>query len=183
MNKIVVLRLGHRPSRDKRITTHLCLVARALGAEGIYISGIRDEAIRESLSKITGTWGGVFWVKFTSEPMGLLKDWKRSGGKVAHLTMYGIPVKKIIRKILSLEEDLLVIVGGEKVPRQYYLESDFNVSIGDQPHSEIAALAIFLDRITLGLWEGTLFKNAKLRIIPTDKGKTVEQIGLKKKAF
>lgn len=183
MNKIVVLRLGHRPSRDKRITTHLCLVARALGAEGIYISGIRDETIRESLGKITETWGGVFWVNFTSEPMGLLKDWKRSGGKVAHLTMYGIPVKKIIRKILSLEEDLLVIVGGEKVPRQYYLESDFNVSIGDQPHSEIAALAIFLDRITLGLWEGTLFKNAKLRIIPTGKGKTVEQIGSKKKAF
>lgn len=183
MNKIVILRLGHRPSRDKRITTHLCMVARAFGAEGMHISGIRDEAIRESLCKITETWGGAFWVKFNSEPMGLLKDWKKSGGKVVHLTMYGIPVKKIIQKILSLEEDLLVIVGGEKVPRQYYFESDFNVSIGNQPHSEIAALAIFLDRITLGLWEGTLFKNAKLRIIPSDKGKTVEQIGSKKKAF
>jgi tRNA (cytidine56-2'-O)-methyltransferase len=183
MKKIVVLRLGHRPSRDKRITTHLCLVARAFGAEGIYIAGIRDEVIRGSLDKITKTWGGVFWVKFTSNPMGLLKNWKRSGGKVTHLTVYGIPVKKIIQKIIYLEEDLLVVVGGEKVPRQYYLESDFNIAIGNQPHSEVSALAIFLDRITRGLWEEASFKNARLRIIPSDKGKTVEQMGSKKKAF
>jgi tRNA (cytidine56-2'-O)-methyltransferase len=183
MKKILILKLGHRPSRDKRITTHLCLVARAFGAEGVYISGIRDDTIRESLNKMTETWGGTFWVKFNSEPMHLLKDWKIGGGMVAHLTMYGIPIKKIIQKILSLEQDLLVIVGGEKVPKQYYLESDFNISIGDQPHSEIAALAIFLDRITLGLWEGTLFKNAKIRIIPSDKGKTVEQISPKKESF
>jgi len=179
----VVLRLGHRPSRDKRITTHLCLVARAFGAEGIYIAGIRDGAISKSLEKIAGTWGGAFWVEFTSDPIRLLKDWKKSGGKVAHLTMYGVPVKKVIRKIASLEEELLVVVGGEKVPRQYYLESDFNVAIGDQPHSEVAALAIFLDRITRSLWEEALFKNARLRIIPSDKGKTVEQMGPKKKAF
>ena len=179
----MVLRLGHRPSRDKRITTHLCLVARAFGAQGIYIAGIRDDAISKSLDKIAGTWGGAFWVEFTSDSIHLLKDWKKSGGKVAHLTMYGVPVKKVVRKIAALEEELLVVVGGEKVPRQYYLESDFNVAIGDQPHSEVAALAIFLDRITRSLWEEVPFENARLRIIPSDKGKTVEQMGPKKKAF
>ncbi|TFG70124.1 MAG: tRNA (cytidine(56)-2'-O)-methyltransferase, partial [Methanomassiliicoccus sp.] len=29
---IVVLRLGHRPERDQRVTTHVALTARALGA-------------------------------------------------------------------------------------------------------------------------------------------------------
>jgi len=177
------LRLGHRPSRDKRITTHLCLVARAFGAQGIYIAGIRDDAISKSLDKIAGTWGGAFWVEFTPNPICLLKGWKKSGGKVAHLTMYGVPVKKVIRKIAALEEELLVVVGGEKVPKEYYLVSDFNVAIGDQPHSEVAALAIFLDRITRSLWEEVSFKDARLRIIPSDKGKTVEQMGQKKESF
>ncbi|MCG7848715.1 MAG: tRNA (cytidine(56)-2'-O)-methyltransferase, partial [ANME-2 cluster archaeon] len=31
---IVVLRLGHRPERDQRVTTHVGLTARALGASG-----------------------------------------------------------------------------------------------------------------------------------------------------
>ncbi|TLZ95287.1 MAG: tRNA (cytidine(56)-2'-O)-methyltransferase, partial [Methanobacteriota archaeon] len=29
---ITVLRLGHRPARDKRVTTHVALTARAFGA-------------------------------------------------------------------------------------------------------------------------------------------------------
>ena len=34
---INVLRLGHRIGRDKRITTHVALVARAFGADKILI--------------------------------------------------------------------------------------------------------------------------------------------------
>ena len=34
---ISILRLGHRISRDKRITTHVALVARAFGANNIFI--------------------------------------------------------------------------------------------------------------------------------------------------
>ncbi|MCD6448820.1 MAG: tRNA (cytidine(56)-2'-O)-methyltransferase, partial [Thermoplasmata archaeon] len=32
---VVVYRYGHRISRDKRITTHVALVARAFNADGI----------------------------------------------------------------------------------------------------------------------------------------------------
>ena len=32
--EIVVLRLGHRPERDQRVTTHVGLLSRALGARG-----------------------------------------------------------------------------------------------------------------------------------------------------
>ncbi|MGI0148094.1 MAG: tRNA (cytidine(56)-2'-O)-methyltransferase, partial [Thermoplasmata archaeon] len=35
--RVTVLRLGHRPSRDKRVTTHVALVARAFGAAGILV--------------------------------------------------------------------------------------------------------------------------------------------------
>jgi tRNA (cytidine56-2'-O)-methyltransferase len=46
------------------------------------------------------------------------------------------------------------------------------VSVGNQPHSEVAALAIFLDRHTGGK---ALEKDLKgrLRIVPNPRGKTV----------
>ncbi|MCQ8892905.1 MAG: tRNA (cytidine(56)-2'-O)-methyltransferase [Candidatus Methanosuratincola sp.] len=174
MPRIAVLRLGHRPSRDKRITTHVCLVARAFGAEGVFISGVRDESIHSTIQKVMDAWGGDFWVEFVGSPMKVLDKWKASGGVVAHLTMYGIPVKQV-KDMIPSDRDLLVIVGGEKVPAQYYEKADFNVAIGNQPHSEVAALAIFLDRMTGGAWEGMPFKNARLRIVPSERGKNVEQ--------
>src|SRR5207244_13617119 len=42
MARIVVLRMGHRIPRDWRLTTHVCLTARALGAEGVIISDIEE---------------------------------------------------------------------------------------------------------------------------------------------
>ena len=50
--------------------------------------------------------------------------------------------------------------------------ADFNVSVGNQPHSEVAALAVFLDRISKGEWLGKKF-NGKMEIIPCNKGKKV----------
>jgi tRNA (cytidine56-2'-O)-methyltransferase len=40
--RVTVLRLGHRPERDKRITTHVGLVARAFGAEEMLLAGGGD---------------------------------------------------------------------------------------------------------------------------------------------
>ena len=37
--RVTVLRLGHRRERDKRITSHLGLTARAFGADQIVLSG------------------------------------------------------------------------------------------------------------------------------------------------
>src|SRR5207245_10416001 len=65
-----------------------------------------------------------------------------------------------------------VVVGAEKVPREVYDLVDFNVAVGNQPHSEVAALAIFLDRITLG---ESLQREpvGRLRIRPNPRGKSV----------
>jgi tRNA (cytidine56-2'-O)-methyltransferase len=54
----------------------------------------------------------------------------------------------------------------------FYEKADFNISIGNQPHSEVSALAIFLDRYTKGLWQKKKF-DGKIEILPTDKGKRV----------
>lgn len=43
--EIYILRLGHRPKRDRRVTTHVILVARAFGAKGVYISDIIDPVL------------------------------------------------------------------------------------------------------------------------------------------
>ena len=38
--KVNVLRLDHRLKRDTRITTHVCLTARAFGASKIYLAKV-----------------------------------------------------------------------------------------------------------------------------------------------
>ena len=67
---------------------------------------------------------------------------------------------------------MLIIIGSEKVPKEIYEKADFNIAIGNQPHSEVAALAIFLDRYFKGSQFNKKFEG-KLRIIGNPKGKTV----------
>ena len=88
--RITVLRLSHRPERDKRITTHVCLVARAFGADKVIYTGIRDRNLEESIQKIVKRWGGKFSIKYTRSWREVIQRWKNSGGIVVHLTMYGI---------------------------------------------------------------------------------------------
>ncbi len=170
---IVVLRLGHRPKRDKRITTHVALVARAFGADGIVLT-IRDEKIKEKVEDVVSRWGGNFFIDF-AEWREYIKKWK---GIKVHLTMYGLPIDEIMPEIKKhKDEDILVIVGAEKVPGEIYKLVDYNVAVGNQPHSEVAALAIFLDRY----YEGKELKKdfrGKLRIIPSKDSKRVINLNL-----
>jgi tRNA (cytidine56-2'-O)-methyltransferase len=64
-------------------------------------------------------------------------------------------------------------VGSQKVPSEFFSEevSDFNVAIGNQPHSECASLAVFLDRLFDGEELKKEFENAKVRIVPQKRGK------------
>ena len=41
--RLDVLRLGYRRGRDPRITTHLALVSRAMGANGFFLAGDEDK--------------------------------------------------------------------------------------------------------------------------------------------
>ncbi|AEH25527.1 tRNA (cytidine(56)-2'-O)-methyltransferase [Pyrococcus yayanosii] len=173
---IVVLRLGHRPGRDKRITTHVALTARAFGADGVIIAGEPDEKVKESVEDVVERWGGPFFLEFNKNWRRVIREWS---GIVVHLTMYGLHVDDVIEEIRDAYrrgEDLLIVVGAEKVPREVYELAHYNVAIGNQPHSEVAALAVFLDRLLEGKGLRKEFKDARLRIIPQARGKKVVEV-------
>lgn len=169
--RVVVLRIGHRPVRDYRVTTHVALVARAFGAEKMLVTNVEDD-IGGIVEQVNDRWGGRFAVNEIDSWRDTIKKWKNDGGYVVHLTMYGNSVEDVIDQIRNSVTNLMIVVGAEKVPREVYEISDYNVSIGNQPHSEIAALAVFLDRLFQGKELGRRF-NGKMRIIPSSKDKIV----------
>ncbi len=175
---IYVLRIGHRPERDKRIKTHVALVARAFGAHGFILGDVVDKKIMYSIKKIIERWGGKnFYIEIGVDSRKYVLEWKRKNGIVVHLTMYGINVDDIIDNIRKRNKDILVIVGAEKVPPFYYKYADYNVAIGHQPHSEVAALAIFLDRFYEGRELYLSFPDAKVVIEPSNREKRVRRVG------
>ncbi len=175
--KIFVLRWGHRPKRDLRLTTHVALAARALGASGFILSDIEDVKVKETIEKVVKNWGGPFYFEMGTPWKKVVKEWKANGGIVVHLTVYGenIETSDVLQRIKVLDKDILVIVGSQKVPGEFYSEniSDFNVAIGNQPHSECASLAVFLDRFFEGKELAKNFKDARIMIIPQKRGKKV----------
>ncbi|MCZ7383911.1 MAG: tRNA (cytidine(56)-2'-O)-methyltransferase [Candidatus Methanoperedens sp.] len=173
--RITILRLGHRIQRDQRITTHVALTARALGAEGMLLDS-DDSGIEKSLNEAAARWGGSFYVRRIASWKSEIKKWKEAGGKVVHLTMYGINLPDAIPQIAADRGNLMIVVGAEKVPPEIYELADWNVAVGNQPHSEVAALAIILDRLMA--IEGkdalrTQFTGGEIEIVPKKRGKEV----------
>jgi len=162
---ITVLRLGHRPARDKRVTTHVALTARAFGADAVLVS-TKDPGLERTVRDVVRRFGGSFRVETGVPWRRILREW--AGTKV-QLTMYGAGLDESLPRIPK--EDLLVVVGAEKVPRDVYDLVDLNVAVGNQPHSEVAALAVFLDRLLAGEALRLNF-GGRVRIRPGSKGRT-----------
>lgn len=162
------MRLGHRAIRDKRVTTHLGLVGRAFGADGMYLLE-DDKGVEQSINDVVERWGGDFFVETIANWKKFVKDWE---GIVVHLTMYGLPVDEAVGDVRAQGKDVLVVVGSEKVPPDIYKLTDYNVAVGSQPHSEISALTIFLDRFHLGEALKKEFRG-QVRIIPSKESKRV----------
>ncbi|MGZ4906440.1 MAG: tRNA (cytidine(56)-2'-O)-methyltransferase [Halobacteriota archaeon] len=158
--EIVILRLGHRIDRDRRITTHVGLCARALGASGMLLVG-SDDSVVATIQDVVDRWGGGFWVRDGASWKKEITKWKEKGGKVLHLTMYGANLPTVIDTIRA--DRVMVVVGAEKVPPELYRLADHNVAITNQPHSEVAALSVFLDRLQGGRELSTDFEG-KTRI-------------------
>ena len=182
---IEVLRLSHRLPRDERISTHVALVARAFGASAITYTGQHDAGFELSVANICKRWGGRavsgsgFSVSYEKSAVSVIKAKKREGYMVVHLTMYGLPLMKELDRIRAQGPEtgkpVLVIVGSEHVPGEIYQLADFNIAVTNQPHSEVAALAILLDRLMGGReleGEGGGFDfKGELRVVPSERGK------------
>ncbi len=167
--KIWILRLGHRRIRDQRITSHCALVARAFGANGITYSGDKDDNLEKSIKKVVENWGGPFEINYEKNWKKIINNWK---GKISHLTMYGLPIGDIIKEIQG-SKNLLIIIGSQHVPGEVYHLSDWNVAVSNQPHSEVAGLAVFLDRFFEGKELKKDHKKAKIKIVSQQRGKKV----------
>jgi tRNA (cytidine56-2'-O)-methyltransferase len=171
---IKVLRLGHRAGRDDRISTHVGLTARQWGAEEVIFSGEKDTNMLESQRDIIERWGGETTVRYTESWKKVIKEFD---GLKVHLTMYGLRIDDEIENLKGdfEDQDLLVIVGAEKVQRWVYEHVDYNISVGNQPHSEIAALAVFLDRIQDREIKSD-FEDADIEVTPSEDRKLTEEL-------
>jgi len=173
MPKITVLRLGHRFERDARLTSHVGLAARALGADEIVIADVTDERLKKTLNEISANWGGRFEVNMGIPWKKFVKDWQSRGGEVIHLTMYGQPLSGVINKIRRSVKDKLVVIGATKVPGEIYRMADYNLAVSSQPHSECSALAIFLHELFQGRELEKRFLGAKIQVVPQERGKRI----------
>ena len=172
--EVAVLRLGHRPGRDDRMTTHVGLTARALGADRTVLAGEASQAAT-TVRDITERFGGPFEVEVVDSWRPLLREWE---GSVAHLTMYGERIQDIEAEIRDARRQgpLLVVVGAGKVPFEVYDAADWNVGVTGQPHSEVAALAVFLDRLFEGRELDREWADAERRVVPMESGKRVDEV-------
>jgi len=169
--EVTVLRYGHRPGRDDRMTTHVGLTARALGADRVILPDNAGQA-RETVADITDRFGGPFEVEQTDELDATIDRW---AGAVVHLTMYGERIQDVGGDIRGTHrsEPLLIVVGGEKVPFEVYEAADWNVAVTNQPHSEVAGLAVFLDRLFEGRELASEWDDAERQVLPQTNGKRV----------
>jgi len=171
-----VLRIGHRFFRDSRVTTHVCLTARALGADGVIIADREDKTVEATIREVGKKFGGNFSIESGKPWRKTIRDWKDQGGKVVHLTAYGVKLPHVIRKIGEAEKDILVVVGSEKMPGEVFKFADWNVSVTNQPMSEVAALAVFLDwHLQHGAFDKT-FPNGQVQIVPSSDRKNIQHL-------
>lgn len=165
-----VLRLGHRPERDARLTTHVCLTARAFGAEAVHVDG-DDARPVETARDITQRFGGEFEARPVDSPRSVVRAFD---GNVVHLTMYGEPLQDVVGDLR--DEPVLALVGAGKVDGWVYGEADYNVGVTNQPHSEVAALAVFLHEYFDGEELDATFEGGEIEVVPSERGKETRSL-------
>lgn len=175
MRRVVVLRMGHRFFRDSRVTTHVCLTARAMRANGVIITDREDKEVEATVRDVVKRFGGSFEIESGKPWRRVVRDWKNVGGLVVHLTAYGLPLPKVVDEIRQTDCDILVVVGSEKMPGEVFKLADWNVSVTNQPMSEVAALAVFLDWFNQHKEFDLDFPDAEVQIIPSRDRKRIRQ--------
>ena len=170
-----VLRLGHRIIRDERITTHLALISRIFSVKKYLIAETEDKGLKINVNDLIDIWGGTLEIITSVNSKKYIKKFKKDGGFIVHLTMYGERITEKTIKNVKIQDKILIILGSKKVDRYFYENADLNLSIGNQPHSELSALTILLyelkDKDLDFLYRE--FQNAKKKIIPSKKSKKI----------
>jgi tRNA (cytidine56-2'-O)-methyltransferase len=127
-----------------------------------------DPDLAARIGAVVERWGGAFEVLPAGEWRAAVKGFD---GVVVHLTMYGLPLERVLPRLAGARR-ILLVVGGAKVPPDLYRMAGYNVAVGHQPHSEVAALAVALERL-LGVPGPRREPGARQRIVPRARGKRV----------
>jgi tRNA (cytidine56-2'-O)-methyltransferase len=154
----------------------VCLTARALGADGVIIADQEDRVVESTIRDVTDRFGGPFEVQSGKPWKHALRDWRAIGGRIVHLTAYGLPLPRVLPEIQDSEAELLIVVGSEKMPGEIFKLADWNVSVTSQPMSEVAALAIFLDWFRQHREFEHKFSRAQVQIVPSRSGKEIQKV-------
>ncbi len=117
-------------ARDLRVTTHVALTARAFGASGFILADVEDKSIKAKVEKVVADWGGPFTFEMGVSCKKTVTEWKKNGGIVVHLTMYGqkIDDKDVMSQISSSQRDIMVVVGSQKVPGEFFSKSSLTTT-------------------------------------------------------
>ncbi|MDE1856552.1 MAG: hypothetical protein KGH98_00540 [Candidatus Micrarchaeota archaeon] len=156
----------------------LALAARALGASGISFcfddkKRVEKAKISRKMGSIAKEWGGTFKVEFP-------EDWKEWIGakknyKKIYLTMYGVPMRKLTYTLRTYKNILLVVTTNKPL-KDLFGVADFNISITNQPHTSVSSVAVFLYEFYKEREPAMKFENAKVKVVPTDRGMMVEKV-------
>jgi len=133
----------------------------------------RDDELEATINGVTERFGGPFEIRTGVSFRSIIRN---THSTIIHLTMYGETLEDVIPRIVDSTRsgsDVLIVVGATKVPREVYDTAHFNVSVGNQPHSEVSALGILLYRIRMETGETERF-NGSVTVIPSARGKRVE---------
>jgi tRNA (cytidine56-2'-O)-methyltransferase len=127
-----------------------------------------DPDLAARVGSVVDRWGGSFAVLPADSWRSTVSEFD---GIVVHLTMYGLPLERVLPR-LARAPRILLVVGGAKVPPDLYRMAAYNVAVGHQPHSEVAALAVALERL-LGVPGPRAIPGAKQHLVPRARGKKV----------
>lgn len=145
------------------------------------IAGDEDKNLLKTVDKVNSEWGGSFQLMIIpyDQWKTFLLSWRNvKHNKIVHLTMYGenLPIFEKSRDFINLKNhpsdlsNLLIVVGGKKIPGKVFHYADWNIAITNQPHSEVSSLAVFLDHLNTDALQ-TRFSNPLKEISPSIEGK------------
>src|SRR5437667_12742836 len=97
-----------------------------------------------TIRDVTNRYGEPFEVQSGKPWKHAVRDWRAMGGRIVHLTAYGLPLPKKLSEIQDADADLLVIVGSEKMPGEIFRIADCTISVTNQPMNAGTTTARFL---------------------------------------
>ena len=80
--------------------------------------------------------------------------------------MYGEPFREAIPR-MRRDRPMVIVVGGAKVPGDVFKHCQYNIAVGNQPHSEVAALGVFLESLIGQIDESKHFQGGEIQVIPS----------------